>query len=368
MAKTRALQPTMQDLAVYDDSLAQAGRLANEVSAHNVFQTYHAKLRPNTERRQQTDLACFSEYLGKVSEELKQPGIKREAEALRTDPQAWRGMTYGMLQGFVRWQLQEGYAVGTVNVRLATIRQYCKLVGPRPQGAGVLSRSVVRDILTVKGFNEKETLTLNESREKEKQRKGKKKAEHTELSVSQVHKLKSLTLKSKRPHDALLPMRDALMVGLFSEHAFRCSELAALKIEDINLERNTVRVLRKKTDTDHDTHTMKKYTGVAALNYLKTLKEDGITSGPLFFGYKGNPIAARTINDRMATLGRALGIEGKRLSPHDLRHFWAFDAFQNGTPIDKVMAGAGWKTPAMALRYAKRSGIANEGVKLSGDD
>lgn len=369
MAKSRELQNTTHERQVYDNSLEQAGRLANEISAQNVFQAYHEKLRPNTVRRQENDLACFSAYLEKVSEELHQPGIKRSAQALFDDPQAWKGVTYGLLQGFVRWQVQEGYAIGTVNIRLATIRQYCKLAGPRPEGAGVLSYAVVRDIqMVVKGFNDKEALTVNESRPKEKQRKGTKKAEPTELSVSQVYKLKSLSLTSKRPHDALLPLRDALMVGLFAEHAFRCSEMAALTIEDIHLENNTVRMLRKKTNTEHDRHTMKKYTSVAALNYLQALKENGITSGPLFFGYQGNPIAARTINDRIATLGRELGIEGKRLSPHDLRHFWAFDAFQHGTPIDKVMAGAGWKTPGMALRYAKRSGIANEGVKLSGDD
>jgi hypothetical protein len=48
-----------------------------------------------------------------------------------------------------------------------------------------------------------------------------------------------------------------------------------------------------------------------------------------------------------------------------LRHFWTFDAFRNGTPIDQVKSGGGWKSDGMVLRYAKRAGIANAGVKIT---
>jgi len=53
------------------------------------------------------------------------------------------------------------------------------------------------------------------------------------------------------------------------------------------------------------------------------------------------------------------------LSPHDLRHYWTYDALGNGTPINRVQSGGNWKSPVMVLRYAKRRGITNEGVLIT---
>ena len=65
----------------------------------------------------------------------------------------------------------------------------------------------------------------------------------------------------------------------------------------------------------------------------------------------------------MRLLGEQLGID--HLSPHDLRHYWTYDALSNGTPVDRVQSGGNWKSPAMVLKYAKRGGIANEGVIIT---
>jgi hypothetical protein len=49
-----------------------------------------------------------------------------EASPLTT-PAAWQSITYGLIETFVRWQLQQGYAIGSINVWLATIKKYCAL-------------------------------------------------------------------------------------------------------------------------------------------------------------------------------------------------------------------------------------------------
>ena len=53
------------------------------------------------------------------------------------------------------------------------------------------------------------------------------------------------------------------------------------------------------------------------------------------------------------------------LSPHDLRHYWTYDALGNATPVDRVQSGGSWKSPTMVLKYARRTGIANEGVIIT---
>ncbi len=43
------------------------------------------------------------------------------------DPFAWKDMSRGRVERFVLWQLQQGYAIGSVNMHLSIIKLYCKL-------------------------------------------------------------------------------------------------------------------------------------------------------------------------------------------------------------------------------------------------
>ena len=70
-------------------------------------------------------------------------------------------------------------------------------------------------------------------------RKGHKKAVPTQLTSVQAVTLKKVTTHPEQPrtreHDMLLTYRDALLMGLFVEHALRCSEVALLTIDSIDL-------------------------------------------------------------------------------------------------------------------------------------
>ena len=137
-------------------------------------------------------------------------------------------------------------------------------------------------------------------------------------------------------------------MGLFIEHAFRVSEVAGLDIEDFDLEQGTVTIYREKTD-ETQTHQLKKHTLLAASHYLA---ECGASSGPLFLGYQGRRITRYGLYDRVRVLGQQVGLP--TLSPHDLRHYWTYDALGNATPVDRVQSGGNWKSPTMVLKYARR--------------
>ncbi|HEY4032358.1 MAG TPA: tyrosine-type recombinase/integrase [Ktedonobacteraceae bacterium] len=340
----------------YHTDLAIGGEAANRASQQNAFQDYQSKITPNTKRRQKNDLEAFSLYLSKA-------GINRSVEDMMHDPLAWKGMTYGLLRGFVVWSLQEGYSTGTINVRLSTIRQYCKLVGPEPYGAGVISEQDLAAIFTVRGYDGKQARNIDHDREYNgiPTRKSTKKSEATIVNTTQALTLKKTTIDNKkvRQRDQINAARDALMMGLFIEHALRVSEIAALNVEHIDIAAGLITIYRQKTNQT-DTHLLKQHTRIAAEIYLEKI---GRTEGPLFDGYQGKRLSVNAINVRVRELGQQIGI--KKLSPHDLRHFWAFDALRNGTPIDQVKSGGGWKSDSMVLRYAKRSGIANAGVKIT---
>lgn len=339
--------PTM--LQVYDDDLMRAaGEAANAAADENIWREYHKDITENTRKRQMNDLASYCAY-------LQEAGIYRTAIQMYTDPYAWAGTTYGLLEGYIQWAMHKGYAIGTINVRLATLRKYCELIGPR--GVKILDAMTLQLIQTVKGTSGKKA--RNNDRDRKEQgittRKGRKKEDATALTTAQALALK----KATTPHARGTQERDAALIGLMVEHALRCGEVADLDIEHVNLQAGTITFYREKTDKD-ETHALKKHTRIALENYLATEQR---ATGPLFLGNKGKRLSRRAINARVQELGRQIGVE--KLSPHDLRHFWAFDALRNQTPFHQVKAGGGWKSDGMVMRYAQRAGIANEGVKIS---
>ncbi|HVB21307.1 MAG TPA: hypothetical protein VNG51_05125 [Ktedonobacteraceae bacterium] len=127
--------------------------------SHDVFADFRKTCRPNTLQRHNYDLRAFSTLLDTA-------GIQQTEEELKSDPIAWRSMTYGILSAFRLWLEERGEAVGTIKARIATIHQYCRLAGPVPQGAGVLSAEEFAAILNVKGYNGKAARNLDEDRKR----------------------------------------------------------------------------------------------------------------------------------------------------------------------------------------------------------
>src|SRR2546423_530164 len=140
----------------YDDALARAGLVADAFSESLSFKEYHLTCTENTLSRQQNDLTLFSRY-------LQSAGITRHTQDLFHDAEAWRGMSYGLLRGMRQWMYEQGYAIGSINVCLATIRQYCKLA----RAADTITQETLDLILTVKGYNAKEARNVDRARMKQ---------------------------------------------------------------------------------------------------------------------------------------------------------------------------------------------------------
>jgi hypothetical protein len=133
------------------------GATADQYAREGVFADYQARRARNTLRRQRDDLATFADYLAVVQFYAT---TSDEAQRLYSDPAAWSGITYGLIAGFVRWLLASGYAVGTVNLKLSTVKQYAKLAF-QAQALSAEQHALIR---TVTGFQFKEHKRVNEQR------------------------------------------------------------------------------------------------------------------------------------------------------------------------------------------------------------
>src|SRR5689334_4067493 len=86
--------------------LAILGQAANQYACTGVFEEYRQELTANTRRRQDGDLALFEQF-------LKSAGVY--VCNLASDAKCWQGVTWGLVKAFKSWQLDKGYAIGSIN-------------------------------------------------------------------------------------------------------------------------------------------------------------------------------------------------------------------------------------------------------------
>jgi len=321
---------------------ASVGELANWHASKVVFTSYQERIAEHTRRRQKADIALFSQYLGNA-------GLPITPEDLFSTPDAWTPITYGLIDGFVRWQVREGYAIGSINVRLATIKTYCGLAAK----AGTVATEELALIKLVKGYRHKEGKNVDALRDVS--RVGEKKADVVLIEVEQAALLK------KQP-DTQQGRRDALLICLLLDHGLRCGEIAELPVAAINLDTGILTFYRKKVDKTQN-HEMTRDTWIAARRYLEVARpEKYLLMGSRKGGKLEGRMRERAITARMEVLCRSIGIE--RASAHDGRHAWATFAIRGGTDIKALQDAGGWASIAMPARYAASAKIANKGVKL----
>src|SRR5215212_12020320 len=130
-------------IARLNDIMTQAGQAANEAGARHAFEDHTARKADNTIRRKIADLALFETF-------LQSAGVP--AIGLYDNPHAWRGITWGIVEGFKVWQLSQGYAIGSINGRLSTVRTFAKLAAK----AGAISAEESILIAGVEGYANKE--------------------------------------------------------------------------------------------------------------------------------------------------------------------------------------------------------------------
>jgi len=293
----------MNDIAPHQDRLFALATHMVDTTAENAFTTYHQRIAPNTRRRQAADLNVFAAYLNNI-------GIQTSAMQLVADPHQWTDINSKLVEEFVRWQLQQGYAIGSISVRLTTVKRYCTLA----MRMGAVDPTADRLIATIRAYSEQEGKYLDE--ERMVTRRGGKKATALTLTHAQAGQLKSLSVESPQG------WRDALLMCLILDHGLRVSEVAALQRNAIQLERETLVFLRQRVVTPQ-THQLTADTLLTAMMYLA---QNGINTGPLLrASRRGGQLVAggmstRAINARVGLLGAAVGVPG--LSPHDCSHYW----------------------------------------------
>ena len=342
------------------DALAAAGDVADRYVAAGAFAEYVERKSENTIKAQAADLANFAEYLG----EATAGAFVVSGEELQTLPTAWAGMKASLIEGYIRWLLRGGYAVATVNRRLATVRGYLGLATK----AGTVDPAEKVKAEEIHAYTGKDARNVDEKRTAAgvPTRMGEKKAEHTKISEAQAAEL----MDQPRPRrvradlwETPARLRDRVLMCLLLEHGLRAGELADLDVEAIDLDAGAMTFYRRKVHKEQ-THDLGRRSWAALRAYLA---HDGApTAGPLLIGsyhggqLSGRPMSRVAISMRVKRIGESYGIPG--LSAHDARHWWATKTAQEKDPYALRDAG-GWSSLEMPSHYVDQQTTANAGIR-----
>lgn len=352
-------RPTPPDKRPSEESpLVELGKIANERVRHHIFAEYLQRRADNTLKRQLSGLRLFSEYLGELYQRASADTEAPSGEELQADPEAWHGVTHGIVQAFLQWQFQKGYAVDTVNVRLSTVRTYTKLA----MRAGVIPAEEYARIENINGFSLAEGKRIDSRRERS--RVGPQKREAIVLTQSQVARLKrllSLTTPSNR--------RDALLIHLLLDHGFRRNEVLDLTIGDFKLDERLVRIYRSKVEKTQRFR-LSPDAFAAAQAYLTRDLPDAPPTAPVLRGstksgtLRNSGLSQSGADYIISKRGRQIDVED--LSSHDFRHTWALRQAelveQGRLTLFQFQEMGGWSTLDMARRYVEDARVANEGL------
>jgi len=345
---TISAQNALETAASSPSPLELAGDVANKHAAAAVFENHRLRRSDNTNRAQAAALATFARFLS----EAGVGGVT--ADTLLNDPQSWRGVTWGVVEAFRGWLLQQGYAVATVNLNLSSVKVYAKLAAR----AGV-TPDKLHAAAGVEGIGAIESRHIDERRETT--RVGHKKPEPTRLTAVDVAELKNLA-NYEGPQGA----RDCLLMCLLLDHGLRVSEVAGLQVKDFDMQLGRFRFYRPKVNMTQ-THEMTADTLRTLRAYFRARPD---AAGALLVGslksgeLTERPLSTRAINKRVGVIAAAVVGIGN-LSPHDCRHAWATLAIRNGTDVYALRDAGGWASLTMPSHYVAAQEIANEGVKLT---
>jgi integrase len=145
-----------------------------------------------------------------------------------------------------------------------------------------------------------------------------------------------------------------VLFTLAAETGMRCGELYGLRVEDIDFERNVVRVRRSMWNGKPQTpKTSNSYRSVDVQPYVTEMLRGhltGRTSGLVFMSRRKTPLRNCTVlNKQLHPLLRRINVE--RGGMHAFRHFRVSFLVQNETPIEVIKRWVGHGSEEMIRRY-----------------
>ena len=257
------------------------------------FLELERNMSPETLRAYRGDLVLFGEYCSRA-------GIERIED-----------IDYRLLRRYLAYLQTRGYSRSTVARRSSAVRGYFRF-------------------LVQRGYLEMDPASALSPPRRDRR-------------LPRVLRLEEIDAAeaSTRLHIYRTSLRDMALVELLYATGMRVGELAALDMEDIDLNRGEVKVLGKgrkeRVIPMHDAamQLLANYIDKERPVLAANAPAGGTDGDPLFLSVKGGRLSDRGVRRVVDRFFR--GLEGgKRISPHTLRHTFATHMLQGGADLRTV--------------------------------
>lgn len=158
--------------------------------------------------------------------------------------------------------------------------------------------------------------------------------------------------------------RDAALLATGYNTGARVSELTALRVRDVLLDRQTAVHLHGKGRKQR-VIPLWKTTAAQLRAWLDQISSE--PAAPVFPNRAGNPLTRSGIRDRLDRAVTAAGqhcpsLRGQHVTPHTLRHSTAMHLLQSGTDLAVIALWLGHESPATTHQYLEADLTAKEAV------
>ncbi len=168
------------------------------------------------------------------------------------------------------------------------------------------------------------------------------------LSVDEIYAL----LKTIDSENGPRALRDRAMFELAYSSGFRVSELVSVKLDDIDFDQSTVRVMGK--GGKERIVPMGSKAEAAIKDYLSVRRNLKPNTDRIFVGSKKTGITSRSVARIIKRYARAAGIK-KNVSPHTLRHSFATQLLGGGADLRAIQEMLGHSSLSSTQIYTHTS-------------
>jgi len=158
--------------------------------------------------------------------------------------------------------------------------------------------------------------------------------------------------------------RDAVMLATTYNTGARVSEITALRVSDLLLDRQTAVHLHGK---GRKQRVIPLWKNTATQLRVWLGKINNAPEAPVFPNRSGAPLSRSGVRDRLARAvalaeQRCPSLSGQHISPHTLRHSTAMHLLQSGTDVATIALWLGHSSPAVTHQYLEADLAAKEAV------
>lgn len=166
------------------------------------------------------------------------------------------------------------------------------------------------------------------------------------LSVEELFYLLDSVTDEQLP--TAYPLRDKAILELMYATGIRCSELVSIKIQDIDLENKTIRIIGKGNRERIVLFGNKAKERLIA--YIQKERVRTESHGHLFLNKWGTGLTSRSIQRIIVMFRQFLKVK-RAITPHKIRHSFATHLLDQGVDLRVIQELLGHKTVASTERY-----------------